>query len=342
MVYKPIYRISPYLLNIIDEASSLHSWIELAPLQVSWLPILQKEAKVRAAHSSTTIEGNQLSFHQVQAISRGENVGASRKDELEVKNYLHLMHWLEKNNKIKISEKTIHKMHKLVIEGLIPENKAGKYKDKQNYVINEKNIKVFTPPSPKETPKQMEELFNWLNSPKNSDLHCIILCAIFQHRFVSIHPFSDGNGRLARALGTLILYQREFDTKYIFSLDDYFAGDRKKYYLKLQQARELDDDLTAWIEYVAEGIVAILKNVKKRIEDLQVSGPSQVYLSPKQEEIIRILRDHHQIRGSELINKLGVTRARVNQLLTPLIKNRIVLKEGQSKATRYKLALHKT
>jgi len=341
MVYKPIYRITPYLLNLIDEASGLRSWIELAPLQISWLPILQKEAKVRAAHSSTTIEGNPLSFHQVQAISRGENVGASRKDELEVKNYLHLMHWLEKNNKIKISEKTIHKMHKLVINGLIAVSKAGKYKEKQNYVINEKNIKVFTPPSPKETPKQMKELFAWLNDSKNCDLHCIILCAIFHHRFVSIHPFSDGNGRLARALGTLILYQREFDTKYIFSLDDYFAGDRKKYYLKLQQARELDDDLTAWLEYVAEGIVATLKNVKKRIEDLQVSGPNQVYLTQKQEEIIRILRDNHHIRGSELMRKLGVTRARVNQLLIPLIKNRLVLKEGQSKATRYKLSLHK-
>ncbi|PIS28478.1 hypothetical protein COT42_07925 [Candidatus Saganbacteria bacterium CG08_land_8_20_14_0_20_45_16] len=342
MVYKPIYRISPYLLNLIDKASALRSWIELAPLQVSWLPILQKEAKVRAAHSSTTIEGNQLSFHQVQAISRGEKVGAPRKDELEVKNYLNLMHWLEKNSKLKITEQTIHKMHKMIVEDLVPENKAGKYKDRQNYVINEKNIKVFTPPSPLDTAKQMKELFTWLNNPNNCELHCIILCAIFHHRFVSIHPFSDGNGRLARALGTLILYQREFDTKYIFSLDDYFAGDRKKYYLKLQQARELDNDLTLWLEYVAEGIVITLKNVKKRIEDLQISGPSQIYLTPKQEEIIRILRDHHQIRGAELISKLGVSRARVNQLLTPLIKNQIILKEGQSKATRYKLALHKT
>ncbi|MBU0671606.1 MAG: hypothetical protein KJ732_01105 [Candidatus Margulisbacteria bacterium] len=73
-MYKPIFRISPYLLNLIGEASKLHSWIELTPLQVAWLPILQKEARARATHSSTSIEGNFLTLSQVQAIDRGKKL----------------------------------------------------------------------------------------------------------------------------------------------------------------------------------------------------------------------------------------------------------------------------
>ena len=68
-MFKPTYRITPHLLNLIDEASSLKTWVELAPLHVAWLPQMQKDAKSRLAHFSTSIEGNPLNLHQVKAIA---------------------------------------------------------------------------------------------------------------------------------------------------------------------------------------------------------------------------------------------------------------------------------
>ncbi|HVN67873.1 MAG TPA: MarR family transcriptional regulator, partial [Candidatus Sulfotelmatobacter sp.] len=106
------------------------------------------------------------------------------------------------------------------------------------------------------------------------------------------------------------------------------------------QARALDDNLTAWIEYVAEGIVHTLKNVKGRIENLQVTTDHPVNLSPRQEEALRLLRDNPTMRTNELIEHLHVTRARVNQLLTPMIADGLIAKEGESRATRYKLNIH--
>lgn len=338
-MYKPIFRISPYLLNLIDEASKLHSWIELAPLQVAWLPILQKEARARATHSSTAIEGNSLTLSQVQAIDRGEKTGAPRVQEIEVANYLKGMRWIEKRPSAKTTENNFLYLHKILMQDLQPDSKCGQYKDKQNYIINEKKIRIYTPPSPKETPRLTRELIAWFNSKETKELHCVPVCAIFHHQLVSIHPFLDGNGRIARALGTLILYQRGFDTKHIFSLDDFFAGDRKRYYQKIEQARELDNDLTLWIEYVAEGIVETLKDVKKRIENLQVSSISKINISSRQEEVLRILRDNPSQSGAELIKKLKVTRARLNQIISPLVENRLVIKEGQSRATRYRLSI---
>ncbi len=339
-MFNPQYRITPYLLNLIDEASALRAWIELAPLQVSWLPIMQKEARAKTAHYSTSIEGNVLTLSQVRALERGEATGAARAQETEIANYLAAVRWIEQEAEQKIETETIFTLHRIITKDLLDDAKCGKFKEKQNYVVDEHKIKVYTPTPPKETPAAVADLLAWLNDRETKLLHSVLACAIFHHRFVSIHPFSDGNGRLARALGTMILFQRVFDLHHIFSLDEFFAGNRRRYYQKLQQARELDGNLTHWIEYVAEGVVATLKNVKQRIEGLQVTASYPLTLSPKQEEALRILRDNPRLGVAEFRDQLNVSRARVNQILTPLIKGGLVAKEGASRATRYKLNLH--
>lgn len=336
-MFNPQYRITPYLLNLIDEASALRAWIELAPLRVSWLPVLQKEARAKTAHFSTSIEGNVLTLAEVRALERGEATGAARAQETEITNYLKAVRWIEQEAEQKIDEKTVLTLHKIITQDLLDQVKAGRYKEKQNYVVDEHKIKVFTPTPPKETPAAVNDLLDWLNNRETRQLHSVLACAIFHHRFVSIHPFSDGNGRLARSLGTMILYQRGFDLHHIFSLDEFFAGNRQRYYQKLQQARALDGNLTHWIEYVAEGVVSTLKSVKQRIEGLQVTASYPLTLSPKQEEALRILRDNPRLGVAGFRDQLNVSRARVNQILTPLIKGGLVAKEGESRATRYKL-----
>lgn len=337
-MYKPKYRITPYFLNLIDKGSALRQAIEKSTLQVAWLPLLQREAQVNLTHSSTAIEGNQLSLAQIAAVNQGEEISASQKQEREVANYLKAIRYTQKQKETIIDERAILKLHKLLMKGLLPEELCGKYKRKQNYIINEKGTKVFTPPSPKQTSKLVKELIQWLNSPKTKKLHSILICGILHHQLVSIHPFSDGNGRLARLLGTLILYQKGFDTKNIYSLDDFFAENKNKYYQKIQQARELDNDLTYWLDYVAEGIVTTLKRTKKRIETLHVSSKYKIDLTARQEDLLRILRDSQPLKVGELQKKLKLSRARINQLITPLIKGKLIKKEGQNRATRYALA----
>lgn len=336
-MYQPIFKITPYLLNLIAEASAIRSLIEQESLKLSWLPVLQSDARRRGAHSSTAIEGNPLSLSQVKAIDQGMKVKTTKVFEQEVANYLKVMRWIEQNVKLKINEANLLDIHQILMDEIQPAEKCGKYKAKQNYVIDEKGIRIYTPPSVKETPKLVKQLLNWLNSKEVDQLHSIMLCAIIHHRLVSIHPFSDGNGRIARALGAWILYKRDFDTHHIFSLDEFFAADRKKYYLKIQQARELDDNLTHWIEYVAEGVVATLKDVKQRIDDLQVSSMVEIELTPRQEELIRLLREKSPVSVSVLQKEMGLTRARINQILPPLLENNIVVKVGKSRATRYRL-----
>lgn len=338
-MYKPEFRITAYLLNLVSEISALRAWIENATVEVSWLPVLQLEARARATHSSTSIEGNPLSLPQVKAVARGEKVGQKPAHEIEVSNYLKGLRWVEQHQNSDITEKALLKLHQILTKELLPEDKCGHYKKVPNYIINEKGIKMYSPPSPHQTPSLVKDLIDWLNELEITRLSPIIVCAVAHHQLVSIHPFSDGNGRLARLLGTWILYQRELDTRHIFSLDDFFAGNRQKYYQKIQQARELDGDLTYWIEYVSEGIKAALLDVKKRIESLQVTSRYKVRLTPRQEDLLRILRDSPPLGVAELQRQLSLTRARINQLLAPLLAGGLVTKEGRGKATRYLLSL---
>src|SRR3989338_1182030 len=221
VMYKPIFHITPFLLQLVDEASGLRAWIDSISIRVPWLPLLQREARAKNTHSSTAIEGNPLSLNQVEAVARGEKIGASQLFELEVINYLKAVHWIEKHAHSQIAEKLVLNLHKILLNNILPAEKCGKYKDKQNYVLNEKGIRIYNPPSPRETPTLTKELIQWINSIEAKSLHPIILCSILHHRLVSIHPFSDGNGRMARALGTWILYQRDYDIHHIFSLDDF-------------------------------------------------------------------------------------------------------------------------
>lgn len=336
-MYKPKYRITPYLLKLIDEASSLRSWVENATVKVQWLPALQLESRARRAHSSTSIEGNPLTLSQVEAVSKGEAVGAAGDKEREVENCLSAIKWVEKNYSKKIDEAAVLRLHSMLLKGLVADEKRGHYKNKQNYIKNEKGIVIYTPPAPSVTPQAMRELIDWINSKDAEELHSVVVCAIIHHRLVSIHPFSDGNGRLARLLGTWILYKRGFDIRHIFSLDDHFALNRKFYYEKIEQARELDGDLTHWIEYVAEGINGTLKRVKKRVEELMASSGKKILLSARQEELIRLLRDNGVLNVRSMIEKMNITRARVNQIMQPLVEAGIVEVAGKARATVYRL-----
>lgn len=84
------------------------------------------------------------------------------------------------------------------------------------------------PPEWKDVPKLMSDLVNFINT--NKDISPIIRAGILHHRFVIIHPFIDGNGRTARALTQLFLYQNGFNTKKFFSLEEYYDTDLKHYY----------------------------------------------------------------------------------------------------------------
>lgn len=334
-MFKPDYRITEYLLELIEKIAVISSKIASKKIKFSLMAKLQSEALERNTHSSTSIEGNLLSLVQVSALNHNKDIAADIKQKKEVYNYIKALRWIIKDPQRKLNQDNLLHLHALIAKGLIPSEKCGKFKKKRNYVINEKKIVIFTPPKSGECPKQVAELLTWIN--KSVKIHPIILSATFHHQFVTIHPFSDGNGRVARAAAQWILYQKSFDPQHILSLDDFYAEDREKYYSKIQQVRELDYDFSYWIEYVAQGVLETMKKTYSRMNKLAYSSQEKITITPKQEELINLLNMYGSLGSKQLCKLLKIKRARVNQLILPLVEVKIIKTEGKARATKYYL-----
>ena len=179
----------------------------------------------------------------------------------------------------------------------------------------------------------MRGLFVWL---KKEDSHPIVRSAIFHHEFLTIHPFVDGNGRVARAVSQWLLWEKSFDPLCTLDLDDFFAQNRTRYYDMIQQARDMDGDYTYWMEYVAEGLAYSVNTVQGRIKEgsLRLQG---VTLTPKQDELLVLLGQRGVLGAAQICQTMKINRARVNQLIAPLVRFGIVTKEGAARSVRYRL-----
>lgn len=338
-MYKPRFDISPRLLSKVTQAAEIRAWINSAVVDVSWLPILQREAAARLAHSSTAIEGNPLTLQEVEALARGEEIGAKAKDKQEILNALAAMNWIwNRKPGASIKESDLLRLHRVLTRKVLSEGQSGHYKTRQNRIVDHRGITVYTPPPPDKARPLTLGLLDWINSKESEALHPVLACAIAHHRLVSIHPFSDGNGRISRALAIWLLYSRGFDTHHLFALDEYFEHKRQLYYQKIQQARDLDDDLSYWLEYVAEGVVETLNMVKERILSLRIAvAAPRMVLTKRQEDILRYLRDRGRVKAPEIEKAFSLTRARVSQIIKPLVDAGLVIREGQTRATTYRL-----
>jgi Fic family protein len=166
----------------------------------------------------------------------------------------------------------------------------------------------------------------------------VLSSAIVHYRFEAIHPFADGNGRTGRALALWDLYRRGFDTHHIYSVDEYYWEDRPRYYAALQAVRQQGEDLTAWLEYCAEGLQQTLERVWQRIQQLSVSrGRPQLVLRPKQEQLLQLLRTRGSLSPREIWAGLRISKQGAMDLLRPLLKAGLVKRIGTLKNGRYVL-----
>ena len=327
------YRIMPHLLKLLEQIAVTGALIRSSRLKVSVKASLERDAFARSVHSSTWIEGNLLSLAQVRAVVDGKDLLVEEKQKTEVFNCVAAMRQILKSRIKPVTEEGLLDVHDRMIKGLLASERIGQYRRIQNYIVDARNKVVFTPPPPGMVPGRMKSLFTRL---KGKDLHPIIRAAIFHHEFLTIHPFVDGNGRVARAVGQWLLWEKGLDPLCTLGLDDFFAQDRPRYYDLIQQTRDMDGDFTHWVEYITEGLARSLEDVQERIKQgsLRLQGIS---LTPKQEELLALLGQEGDWGSSQIGRRMKINRARVNQLVAPLVRFGIVIREGAARAARYRL-----
>src|SRR5436190_23135131 len=116
MSYSPVYVISPALLAEVEQVAALRERILAAAVQVPWIPALQRDNRIRNAHSSTAIEGNPLTLEQVRAIEEGREVPATgSRPRREVTNYFAGLRFVEKNaRRSVITDAEVLKLHRIM------------------------------------------------------------------------------------------------------------------------------------------------------------------------------------------------------------------------------------
>jgi Fic family protein len=335
MAYQPKFTISAQLLSLIEEVSSLREKILAATVQVAWIPRLQKDSRIRNAHSSTAIEGNPLTLEQVRVLEEGGELQAVvERSRREVLNYFAGLRFIEKNLKKRVvTHEDILKLHKIIAGGgVMKQGTPGRYRTVAVRVGR------FVPPPAANVAGLMSGLLEWWNT-EGPKLSPVLTSAIIHYRFESIHPFADGNGRAGRTLALWELYRRGFDTHHIFSVDEWYWEDRPRYYAALEAVRRQGEDLSRWLEYTSEGLRATLERVWTRVQHLaSQTGQEKVVLRPKQEQLLQLLRDRKSMTPREVWDGIGVSKQGALDLLKPLMKAGLVRRIGTKKSGRYILA----
>lgn len=333
MSYQPQFTISLELLALVERIVALRERVEAATVTLSWIPNLQKDTRVRNGHASTAIEGNPLTLEQVRALEEGrELIASDQRSEREVLNYFAGLRYVEKNAKTeKVRHEHLFELHLLLADTVMDQGTAGSYRN-----INVQVGKHF-PPAHEDVSPLMFELLEWWNT-ESFKLPPILSSAILHYRFEDIHPFADGNGRAGRALALWDLYRRGFDAHYLLSVDEYYWEDRPAYYAALSQVRENGEDLTQWLEYSAKGLLSTLERVWLRLQKFQASPTEKIILTPRQEHLLGLLRDHGSLSPAEIWKYLNLSRQGAMNIINPLIDAGIIEKQGTKKTGRYFLA----
>ncbi|MFH1540266.1 MAG: Fic family protein [Elusimicrobiota bacterium] len=325
-------KIRPRVMKTLSEIDYLQGKITDSLTKGVFTPIVQKESAIIMAYASTTIEGSTLTPQEVKQVADGER---PRKAEIHiqmVKNYLDVIRWIRQKESTKIiTEDNIFKLHRIIGEKAVADGPVGEYRKVQVYVGD------HTPPSSEKVPYLMKEFLEWLNN-KSHQYHPVLSSAIAHFEIAAIHPFRDGNGRVARALASWELYRRGFDTLHVFTLDDILLENRKFYYLQLSNARK-PGGLTDWLEYISDITAEGLERTYNRLTSAQATAKKLPPLSETQKRLLIILSQDSPKTIKQIMSELCITRQGVYKVLSQLLKTKRVISVGTRRNRQYSITI---
>lgn len=348
----PKYTITPKTLANMSEIAEIKAIVERSRV----LPLneaqLRRQAILRMAHTSTSIEGNKLAQFEVGKVLEGKSVKASQKDILEVENYYKALKFLDKlaESKKEISLNEILKLHKIVTAGLVESQKVGKYRPSDVYVLDDlgdgREMVRFKAPKANLVPKLIVDLLDFLKLSKREGTHPIIRAGILHLQFVTIHPFTDGNGRVARLLTQLNLYRDGWDFRKILVLEDYYNQDRMSYYNAENKAQgknyQKAMDFTSWLEYFTTGFLIEARKALEQIQSIgygKVSKESeQVFLDRDEIQIMDFLVTTGRITSDDVVDILKLAKRSAQLKLKGLVDKKLILSQSKGPSTYYTLA----
>ena len=306
------------LLSEIDEFKG--AWRALGTIAPDRLNALRRVATIESIGSSTRIEGSKLSDREVeQVLAHLEIKKFATRDEQEVAGYaeatkLVFDSWRE----MPLTENHVKQLHGTLLKfSPRDEYHRGSYKTSPNNVeaFDERGRSVgviFETASPFDTPRLMQELTMWtLRELEGNMHHPLFVIAVFIVRFLAIHPFQDGNGRLARVVTNLLLLRMGYTYVPYSSLERVVEENREQYYRALRSAQgTLDKDESHLMDWLRFFLLCLVEQKNSLAEKVQRER-LMTALSPLDELLLQLARQHGRLT---VTTALAITKANRNTL----------------------------
>jgi Fic family protein len=339
--------ITPEMLRGIAELDEFKGrWQAIGQLAPERLSVLRRVATIESVGSSTRIEGAKLSDQEVDRLLSGLTTTSFRsRDEEEVAGYAATMELVfESFADISLTENHIKQLHGTLLEHASKDQRhRGGYKTVPNQVEafdsdGKSQGIIFATATPFDTPRLMQELVAWTRRVLDGkEHHPLLVIAVFVVRFLAIHPFQDGNGRLARILTTLLLLRAGYTYVPYSSLERVIEENKNGYYLALRHAQAtLDSDesqLGEWISFLLRCLVAQKAALERRIERERLIAP----LPALSEALLQIAREHGRVTTASGTRITGANRNTVKLHLRQLVAGGRLVANGKGKGTWYSL-----
>lgn len=343
--------------NIVITAEMLNGISEIDKFNSLWtagldrpspdeLKVMKRIATIESVGSSNRIEGNKMTDEQIEELfSHIDKKSFTTRDEQEVAGYSDLLSTIFDNYKdIPLTENYIKQLHKtLLAYSDKDERHRGEYKKDSNRVAafdaNGNEIgSIFETATPFDTPRLMEEIIKWTNNTlQDKYFHPLITIGVFIVHFLSIHPFSDGNGRMSRALTVMLMLQNGYDYMPYASMESIVEASKDAYYRALRGTQKtiwMDKvNYEPWLTFFISSLVKQKRHMEDKIKKLKQSGTDK--LSATSMTILGLFADKSEMTMAEIIAATNKNPETVRKAVQSLVAKDLLKKQGSTKGVFY-------
>ena len=289
--YKPLFTITNEILAYVSSISEKVGRIS-AISNLESKPHLRRNNRIKSIHSSLKIEANSLSLGQVRDVINGKMVLGEQKEIQEVKNAYAAY---ERFSEIQpFSIKSLKLFHGIMTKYVVEE--SGDFRRGEEGVFNGDEC-IFMAPPAQFVPQLMGDLFAWMKEEKNN-VHPLIMSSVFHYEFVLIHPFADGNGRMARLWHTAMLAKWKPVFEYI-PIESQIEKFQNEYYEAIARCH-VEGEATLFIEFMLSQIDKILDDVSIQINE------DNEQLSEYLKRLLEVMEYDVPYTSNTLMDKLGL------------------------------------
>ena len=246
------------ILNAIDRLKN--ELDALRPLPPDVVGRVEQKLRIESNYHSNAVEGNSLTLGETRSlILHGLTArGKPMRDHLDIQGHDQAVKAIEQavRNEDQLTEVFVRNLHRVLLkepyrnEAITPDGRRvrrpitpGEYKTTPNNVRTSTGETYhFTPPE--QVKPAMSDLIDWCRTQEAAGEHPVIIAAAVHYRFVRIHPFDDGNGRMARLLMNLILIRHGYAVAIV-------RIEQRERYLQELERVDRTEDLAQFIDYVA-------------------------------------------------------------------------------------------